>query len=55
MRHIYTGRKVNAEARAITFREMTMKHHLIVLGSFILLATLGFALDIGVTAILLRI
>ena len=27
-----------------------MKHHLTVLGCFLLLATLGFALDIGVTA-----
>jgi hypothetical protein len=34
---------------------MAMKHHLIVLGSFLLFATLGFALDIGVTAILLRL
>jgi hypothetical protein len=32
-----------------------MKHHLIVLGWFLLLATLSFALDIGVTAALLRI
>jgi len=34
---------------------MAMKHHLTVLGCFLLLATLGFALDIGVTAILLRL
>ena len=36
-------------------REMAMKHHLTVLGCFLLLATLGFALDVGVIAILLRI
>ena len=42
-------------ARAITHREMAMKNHLIALGWFLLLATLGFALDIGVTAVLLRI
>jgi hypothetical protein len=34
---------------------MAMKKHLIALGCFLLLATLGFALDIGVTAILLRL
>jgi hypothetical protein len=45
----------NAGAREITLQEMAMKHHLTVLGCFLLLATLGFALDIGVTAILLRI
>ena len=55
MRHIYGDRNVNAEARAITFREMAMKNSLIALGWFLLLATFGFALDIGVTAILLRL
>jgi hypothetical protein len=45
----------DAGARDITLQEMSMKHHLIVLGWFLLLATLGFALDIGVTAALLRI
>jgi hypothetical protein len=34
---------------------MAMKNHLIALGWFLLLVTLGFALDIGVTAVLLRI
>jgi hypothetical protein len=45
----------NAGARDITLQEMAMKHHLIVLGWFLLLATVAFALDIGVTAALLRI
>jgi hypothetical protein len=31
-----------------------MKNHLITLGCFLLLAVLGFTLDVGITATLLR-
>ena len=34
-------------------RKMAMKNHFIVLGCFLLLAMLGFALDVGITAMLL--
>ena len=34
-------------------RKMAMKNHFIVLGRFLLLAMLGFALDVGITAMLL--
>ena len=33
---------------------MVMKNHFITLGCFLLLAVLGFALDLGITAMLLR-
>jgi hypothetical protein len=51
-----TGR--NAKARAITrisFREMAMKYWMfIVVGYVLLLAALGFALDVGIAAMMLR-
>ena len=34
-------------------RKMATKHYLITLGCFLLLAVLGFALDVGITAMLL--
>ena len=36
-----------------TESELAMKHHFIILGCFLLLAVLGFALDVGITAMLL--
>ena len=51
-----TGR--NAKARAITrisFREMAMNYWMfIVVGYVLLLAALGFALDVGIAAMMLR-
>jgi hypothetical protein len=49
----------NVKARAITrisFREMAMKRHwmFVVVAYVLLLAALGFALDVGILAMMLR-
>ena len=58
VRLIYSDGKINAKRgpqHGSEFREMVMKNRFIALGFEVLLAALGFALELGITATLLRL